>query len=124
MLQTTRLSRVGLSLAACVMALLPALAPAQKAGWHVHELVASMITLPTTDPGILSALPCSSCASLVFGTSSNTRYEIGDTQVSLQQLRSEFAAHPKAFVVVSVGDDFRTVRRVSMSAITPGDRRF
>lgn len=120
MLRTSRLLKVGLCLTACVIGLLPALTPAQNARWHVHELEARMITLPTSDPGILSALPCSSCNSLVFGTSTSTRYEVNDQPVSLQQLRALFAEHPKTFVVVSVGDDFRTVRRVSMSAIKPG----
>jgi hypothetical protein len=53
---------------------------------------------------------------LSFSTTASTRYEIGTEVVTLEELQRQFAAHPNAFVVVSVGDDFRTVRRVSMSA--------
>jgi hypothetical protein len=98
------------------MCLLPWLALAQAPGQRAHELDASMITLPTTDPGILSAMSCGTCASLSFITSPNTRYLIGKEVVTLAELRSQFIQHPKAFVVVIVGDDFRTVERVVMSA--------
>jgi hypothetical protein len=116
MLRTTRLSKVRLSLAAFAMCLLPWMATAQYAGQHAHELDASMITLPPSDPGILSALPCGTCAALSFSTTTDTRYEIGKQRSTLAEIRQLFAAHPNASVVVIVGDDFRTVQRVVMSA--------
>ena len=119
MLRSTRLSWVRLSIAAFAVCLLPSLAPAQKAGWRTHELQAFMITLPPSDPGILSALPCSSCNALSFGTTANTHYEIGKESVSLAQLRVQFASYPEALVVVMLGDDLKTVERVVMSAIAP-----
>jgi hypothetical protein len=114
--RTTHTSIVRLSLAAVAACMLPWFALAQQAGWRVHELNANTITLPPSDPGILSALPCGTCAVLSFNTTIDTRYEIGTEKVTLEEMRRQFAAHPRAFVVVSVGDDLRTVRRVSMSA--------
>ena len=124
MLRATHLSIVRLSVAAIAACMLSWIVSAQQAGQHVHELNANKITLPPSDPGILAALPCGTCEVLSFSTTTNTRYEVAQKAVTLEEMRRLFVLHPKAFIVVSVGDDFRTVRRVSMSAIAPGDRRF
>ena len=115
MFRTTRMS-IGF-VAAC---LLSTMTLAQKTEWRTHELEASTITLPTTDPGLLTALPCSSCKSLVLSTTGATQYRIGEQTVTLADMRRAFQMHPGAAVVVHVGDDFKTVLRVVLpeSALT------
>lgn len=117
MLRTLHRSHTGLFFAACVAVMTSCIVSAQQAPrQHAWELSASMITLPPSDPGILSALPCSSCTTVSFSTGAGTRYRVGENVITLAELRSLFARYPKAFVVVFVGDDFRTVETVTMSA--------
>ena len=106
MFRTTRVS------IAFVVCLLPWLASAQQVRQYSHELNAQSITLPPSDPGILSALPCSSCTGLTLSTTASTVYQIKKQVVTLAQMRQAFALHPEARVVISVGDDFTSVRRV------------
>lgn len=113
MSRTTHLFRTGLAIAALALC---ALASAQQAGQHAHELQASMITLPSSDPGVLAALPCSSCAVLSFSTTNTTAYEIGAEKVTLEAIRRAFAENPDANVVVTVGNDFKTVQRVLITS--------
>jgi hypothetical protein len=122
MLDATRLSKMGRSTAATIVVLalcmLAQPGAAQQAGWRAHELQASMITLPSSDPGVLAALPCGSCAALSWLTTNGTRYEIGgeETAITLAEMRRLFADNPKANVVVTLTKDRRTVERVWISS--------
>ena len=105
-----RVTRVSIALAACLS---PWLASGQQANkQYAHELNAASITLPTSDPGILAALPCSTCQVLSLNTTSGTVYQIRKDVVTLDEMRRQFAAHPQAHVVVTLADDFKSVRRV------------
>lgn len=104
-----RATRVSLAFAAC---LVPWLASGQQIKQYAHELNAASITLPTSDPGILAALPCSTCPALSVSTTSTTVYQIRKELVTLDEMRRQFATHPEAHVVVTLADDFRSVRRV------------
>ncbi len=115
MFRTTRMS-IGF-VAAC---LLSAMALAKEPIQHAHELEASTITLPSTDPGLLTALPCSSCKSLLFNTTNTTEYRIGKQRVTLVDMKRAFQTHPGAAVLVNVTDGSNTVLRVVLaeSALT------
>jgi hypothetical protein len=105
-----RATRVSVALVACLVPWL--LASAQQTKQYSHELNAASITLPPSDPGLLTALPCSACSALSLNTTSTTVYQIRKDVVTLAQMRSEFAAHPQAHVVVTLANDFKSVRRV------------
>jgi hypothetical protein len=106
-----RVTRVSIAFAACLVPWLLA-SGQQAAKQHAHELNAASITLPTTNPGILAALPCSTCQVLSLSTTSTTVYQIRKDVVTLEEMRRQLAVHPQAHVVVSLADDFKSVRRV------------
>jgi len=106
-----RATRVSIAFVACLVPWL--LASGQQAlKQYSHELNAASITLPPSDPGILAALACSTCQVMSFNTTSTTVYQIRKDVVTLEEMRRQFAAHPQAHVVVSLANDFKSVRRV------------
>jgi hypothetical protein len=82
-----------------------------------HETNASRVSLPPSDPGVLSVLrSCSDCGVLSFTTTPKTSYELGEQVVSVTALRQEFSLHPDAFVLVVLDTDLKHVKQVRMNA--------
>jgi hypothetical protein len=105
-----RATRVCVAFVACLLPWL--IASGQQTKQYSHELNAASITLPPSDPGILAALPCSTCQVLSFSTTNTTVYQIRKDVVTLEEMRRQFVVHPQAHVVVTLADDFKSVRRV------------
>jgi len=86
-----------------------------------HETDASHVTLPPTDPGLLTVRrTCAECAALSFMTTANTIYELGEAPVTAAQLKQEFALRPNGFVLVVLTADRTHVKRVRMTASADG----
>lgn len=105
-----RATRVSVAFVACLLPWL--IASGQQTKQYSHELNAASITLPPSDPGILAALPCSTCQILSLNTTTATVYQVRRDVVTLEEMRRQFVAHPQAHVVVTLADDFKSVRRV------------
>jgi|GEM_PF-2333968 len=103
--------------AACLV--IPVLAGAQEEPIYstTQELTARTITLPTSDPGIVTVLAeCSDCPVSSWMTSTSTVYEVGDRAVDVAELRRLIALHPQALVLIVLNPDQKSVKRVMISA--------
>jgi len=109
----------GMCLVVAALFALPSASNAQQAQVRLtHELTARQITLPPTDPGLLSVLGgnCSGCASLSLNTSERTRYMLNAEVVSLNDLRLQLQLNPDAMVLLSLEKSTQKVKLVRLYA--------
>ena len=80
------------------------------------EVLASALTLPAQDRGSISLKSCDSCPEREFTTTSNTSYEIGNSQVRRDELRRELLRRPRQVMLLQLTPDHKSVARLKISA--------
>lgn len=88
-----------------------------------RELVASMLTLPSTAIGTLSILGCTACERQTLTLNANTRFYVGPNEVDYSLLRDLVASNPKSAVLVVTPVGTNVVTRIKFSAVTAADLR-
>lgn len=78
------------------------------------ELLAESVTLPEAESGDVVVQGCSSCPAEEFETTATTSYEINGIAVHLSDLRVQFAAQPKALLLLQLTPDRKRVARVNL----------
>lgn len=111
-------SRILISCLVMLAAALPAGArPPHAVTEDGHELIASMITLPTNTASSFTVQQCTACRSMNFTLSATTQYVVGKTQVTLATMRSALAEHPRAAVLIVTPIGKSEVTRISTSLV-------
>jgi hypothetical protein len=88
-----------------------------------HEILASMLTLPSTASGTLSIQGCTACERQSMTLSSDARFYIGKTEVTFGELKAVLAAYPKSPVLVVTPVGKNVVTRIKLSAVNAADPR-
>ena len=85
-----------------------------------HELVASSITLPTSDSGTVVVQSCKACPVFRFALNEASYFRINSDRVNLAMLRAEFGRQPDALVLLTLTSDRRNIKQIAISAPTAG----
>ena len=105
----------------CIM-LTATLATAQDAQRNrSQETAAGVIQLPASLPGTVAYPFCDTCETRQYTIDANTGLYIGDTPVTLDQLRAEIAARPRALAMVAISADWRSIRTIFIAPLRPGE---
>lgn len=84
-----------------------------------HEAMPDMIRMPASEGGELTLQICATCQVLRLRASSETRYFVGEEEVTLAFITKYLDQHPNAPVVVSQPLKELTLWRVRVSDTTP-----
>jgi hypothetical protein len=85
------------------------------------ETTAGVIGLPRSVPGQLEFPKCVTCLTRTYAVDANSEFYIGDTKVSLEELRAEIAARPKALATVAITPDWRSIQTIFVVQRKPGE---
>jgi hypothetical protein len=88
-----------------------------------HELVATMLSLPSTASGTLSILGCTACERQTMTLSADARFYVGKQEVTYAMLKELLAAYPKSSVLVVTPVGKNVVTRIKLSAAIAADPR-
>lgn len=107
-------------LGAALAALLGGSVLATPAGLRVIELAietgADATVLPSGPLSSLVVTPCGGCPPLSLPTTAQSRYFIGEQEVSLEDLKRRVAGQPTTMLVILYRKDSRELTRVIASA--------
>ena len=112
------------AIAAMLLIALPAGArPMNTVTEDGHELVATMLTLPSTASGTLSIQGCTACQRQTMTLSSDTRFYVGKEEVTYATLKELLATYPKSSVLVVTPVGKNVVTRIKLTAAIAADPR-
>jgi hypothetical protein len=80
-----------------------------------HELNASALRLPANATGTLDIKNCQECVAQTMEIDANTRFFIGDSQVTLGEMRDFLNGHPGKAVLVVTPAGKKQVSRIVAS---------
>lgn len=117
-------SRILLTIAALLVVALPSGArPLATITEDGHEIVASMLTLPSTDSGTLSILGCTACTRQVFTLSPSARFFAGHSEITYSMLKDLVEKYPNSSMLVVTPVGTTVVTRIKFGAIDASDAR-
>jgi hypothetical protein len=117
-------SRILLAIAAMLVVALPSGArPLATITENGHEILASMLTLPSTDSGTLSIQGCTACTRQVMTLSPDARFFVGRHEVTYGELKNVLATYPKSSVLVVTPVGTTVVTRIKVGAVIASDAR-
>lgn len=88
-----------------------------------HEIIASMLTLPSSTNGTLSIQGCTACQRQSMTLGADARFYIGKYEVTYGELKSVVAAYPKSPVLVVTPVGKNVVTRIRLSAAIAASAR-
>jgi hypothetical protein len=94
---------------------------ARNQGLRSQETAAGVIQLPTSLLGTVAYPTCDDCETRQYAIDANTEFFIGDTPVSLDKMRAEIAARPRALAMVAITADLRSIRTIFIVPIRLGE---
>ena len=117
-------SRILLAIAAMLVVALPSGArPLGTITENGYEIVASMLTLPSTDSGTLAIQGCTACKRQVLTLSPNARFFAGQTELTYSSLKELVEKYPNSSVLVVSPVGTTVVTRIRFGAINASDAR-
>ena len=83
----------------------------------VNEVMVNAIELPSSEPGTVIVQACTSCPTYRFELNDRSELKVGDSVVSLAQMRLAFAADRAALGLVTLNDDRRSIKQIWVPAL-------
>jgi hypothetical protein len=112
------------SIAAVLVFALPAAArPLFTVTEDGHEIVASMLTLPSAAGGTLAIQGCTACTRQVMTLSPDARFFVGKNEVTFGELKNLLATYPKSSVLVVTPVGKTVVTRIKLGAVNASNAR-
>lgn len=112
------------AIAAMLVVALPAGArPMNTVTQDGHELVATMLTLPSSASGTLSIQGCTACERQTMTLSSDARFYVGKQEVTYAMLKELLATYPNSSVLVVTPVGKNVVTRIKLTAAIAADSR-
>jgi hypothetical protein len=113
------------AIAAMLVVALPASAarPIHTVTEDGHEIVATMLTLPSSASGTLSILGCTACQRQTMTLSADARFYVGKSEVTYATLKDMLATYPKSSVLVVTPVGKNVVTRIKLTAAVAADPR-
>jgi hypothetical protein len=94
---------------------------ARNQGLRSQETAAGVIQLPTRLPGTVAYPTCDTCETRQYSIDEHTEFFIGESSVSLDQMRAEIAARPRALAMVAITADLRGIRKIFIVPLRSGE---
>jgi hypothetical protein len=88
-----------------------------------HEILASMLTLPSAAGGTLSIQGCTACTRQTMTLSPSARFYVGRQEVTFGELKNLLEVNPKSAVLVVTTVGTTVVTRIKLGAIVASDAR-